>query len=873
MGQPERQASWYIFIPSTGNIRCLYRYFFDEREAKSFTFAFDSSFMHSNLRKYGLIWSLFFFGCILGGCNATRHLEPGQLLLKSEVQIHSDRKLAGHADRKAIQLKPNRRMIWPKTYLHLRSMALTLEHDSSWVKRQLLHYGKFRIAFAKTVNWIRDDLGEQPVLVNLPAIRTDSLNLVNTYFANGFFNPTVNYHIQRFAGRRNQQKANIVFAIQGNAAYVIDTVHYQFGDTTDIPDSLRQQIREDYRIPASLLKSGQRYIQSNLIKERTRATETLRNAGYYTFSQSMISMAIDTFYQPESTNPDSLIRQIRLYVNVREVPPKYRIRSVTALLRASSDPENLSETFKDEIFPGNLKPRDRERIPVRRLSDSLKVNFVVSSTLIEKINYNFIARRIHFRPEYVFSQQDARLTQQRLQALGMFQYVVAKYTILDSTNQIDVTLDMRMAPNYQIKAGLESFSNDITTSSNLPSIGANFSIRNKNAFRRSELLEIGLNGNVGFYGSQLAESQFSRTFYELSANINISFPTLLVPFLLKNDFSRLNPSTIFSGSALLESLREYDRTTTGINLRYRWNHQPFRTTSVSQLTPVSIDFIDIEIKDSTFQAAVDSLPTTLQRDYESRFSSGFSYSFTHSNYLSNRIRPTHFYRANFEIGGNLPYLLDIISPADSSSKDNLLFDDIFYGQYLKASLEIRHFIPVKQGIDLVFRGFAGASRAYNFTPVVPYESRFFSGGTNSMRGWRSNTLGPGRASSDSLNTSSTNSTLLAPGGELALELNAELRMDVMTYLEIAAFTDLGNVWFNQPVEGLSFESAKSNFNGRNFRLGWDAGLGFRFDFSFLLLRFDIGQQLYAPDVGWVLKSVSDLGTGRTQFNIGIGYPF
>lgn len=831
--------------------------------------------MQSKVRKYGLIGSLIFIECILWGCSATRYIQPGDLLLRQEVQIESNVHLPGNADRKAIRTKPNRRMLFPKTYLHIYSLALALEQDSSWLKRQLMRTNKFRNAFTRTVNWLREDMGEKPILVDLENIRSDSLNLVNTYLANGFFHPEVRFRIDTLRSRQNQHKANIHFTIQSGQPYVIDTVIYQFGDSLLVPDSLRAQIRKAYHVPDALLISDQRYQQDDLIRERARATETLRNEGYYTFSQSMITMEVDTFRRETDPIDGQLpvaARLVRLYVNIREVPPKYNIREITAILRAASDPENLEETFKDEIRPGDLSERDRERIPVRRLDDELSVNFVVSSTLIEKVNYNFIAQRIHFQPDSAFSQQDARLTQQSLQSLGMFQYVVAKYTLLDSSNQIDVSLDMRMSPNYQIKSGLETFTNDITTTTNLPSIGANFAIRNKNTFRRSELLELSVNGNVGFYGSQLAESQFSRTFYQLGAKADINFPTLLIPFFLKKDFSRLNTTTLFSGEARLESLLEYDRTTTGINLGYRWNHHPFKRTSTSRLTPLAIDFIDINIKDSLFQAAVDSLPPSLQRDYESRFSSRLAYSYSHSNYLTTRAHPTHLYRANLEMGGNLPYLLNLTS-ADKDPRDNLLFGRLFFGQYLKASLEARYFLPFHEKMELVFRGFAGASRAFNFTPVVPYESRFFSGGTNSMRGWRSNTIGPGRASSDSLDLPTANSALLAPGGELALEFNAELRMDVISYLEVAFFSDLGNVWFNKPVEGLGSESDKSHLTAQNFRLGWDAGIGFRFDFSFLLLRFDIGQQLYAPDKGWVLNQFADFGSRRTQFNIGIGYPF
>jgi outer membrane protein assembly factor BamA len=209
---------------------------------------------------------------------------------------------------------------------------------------------------------------------------------------------------------------------------------------------------------------------------------------------------------------------------------------------------------------------------------------------------------------------------------------------------------------------------------------------------------------------------------------------------------------------------------------------------------------------------------------------------------------------------------------DISTKDNLLFNQLYYGQYVKASVEGRYFIPLWPKGELVVRMLMGGALGYNQTKIVPPESRFFSGGTNSMRGWQSNTLGPGRLSLDSLDSGVAN--LLAPGGEWILEMNAELRFDLLSYLELAFFTDLGNVWFNDNEVTRTEIGPEAVLSGPNFRLGWDAGVGFRFDFSFLILRVDLGQQIYAPDKGWVFRNITrKSGVRTTQLNLGLGYPF
>lgn len=158
-----------------------------------------------------------------------------------------------------------------------------------------------------------------------------------------------------------------------------------------------------------------------------------------------------------------------------------------------------------------------------------------------------------------------------------------------------------------------------------------------------------------------------------------------------------------------------------------------------------------------------------------------------------------------------------------------------------------------------------------------------------MRGWQSNTLGPGTFPlSELLDDGDQDvSSLLAIGGEYLLEMNAELRFHVWSYLDMAVFTDVGNVWINPQGEGSNTDP--NNFNdpraflaGGNLYPGWDAGIGFRLDFSFLILRIDIAQQIFDPGrlgttgigTGWVIQSFpSDIGGSSSQIHVGIGYPF
>ena len=830
--------------------------------------------MLTKLQKYG---RLIVFGYLLWGmwgCNAVRHLGSEDYLLHKDIKVSSEGKMKKSVLQAAIRTKPNRKIIVSRAFLHFYNFGKSLEKDSSWVKRAALKIPRVKKIFDKTVNWLQDGIGEPPVLLKLSDIRRDSINLYNSCFANGYLRPEISFRIDTIDNLWFHQRATINFDIKERRPYRIALVTYPVKDSA---------FREAYDIHASYLKVNKNYDHDLLTRERARANNSLRNAGYFTFSQKLIHFEVDTALSVLGQNLDYIPVEIKVIID--EIPPLFKVKHILISLRAPSDGLNLENVFMDTLRASQLSQETRTQLGLsqKKLHDSLNISFVVTATIIKKLNYNFIAKRIHLKEGAIYSLSAARLTQRHLQGLGMFQYAIINYEIVDST-AINVKIDMQMASHYQFKAGVEAFSNDITTSTNLPSIGANFTLRNKNTFGRSERFDWNVGGNVGFYSAEANEAVFDKIFYELGTSFNIHFPRLLIPIIGPRNHRLFSPTTIFNSSIRQESLREYERLTTGANLSYRWNHNPFSQGTYSQLTPLAIDFISVDIKDSTFQETVNGLPFSIQRDYEPRFSSRLSYSFTHSDYATTRIAGTSFLRLNFELGGNLPWLVDRLSNSsgqDTSYTDNLIFNRFFYAQYFKASIEGKYYYPLNDKSELVLRGIAGFSRAYGNTINVPQESRFFSGGTSSMRGWQSNTLGPGTLKlSDFIDSTSTNASLAAPGGEILMELNAELRFDIVSYLEMALFTDLGNVWFNKRSQALPDSQETEGipeagiFKPENLKLGWDAGFGFRFDFSFLILRLDIGQQLFAPDQGWVVrKAFRRDNASSTRFNLGIGYPF
>jgi outer membrane protein assembly factor BamA len=158
--------------------------------------------------------------------------------------------------------------------------------------------------------------------------------------------------------------------------------------------------------------------------------------------------------------------------------------------------------------------------------------------------------------------------------------------------------------------------------------------------------------------------------------------------------------------------------------------------------------------------------------------------------------------------------------------------------------------------------FVGLGLAGENFGTLPYDRSFYGGGVNGLRGWATRGLGPGA-------TGYAAPTEVIKGlGDLRLELNAEFRQPITSVLQLAWFTDAGNVW----LTGNAPDEATWSRGGRWESLAWNTGMGLRLDFDFFLLRLDAGLRLHDPGLSsgerWVGQHPA-----RGAVHLGIGHPF
>jgi outer membrane protein assembly factor BamA len=219
-----------------------------------------------------------------------------------------------------------------------------------------------------------------------------------------------------------------------------------------------------------------------------------------------------------------------------------------------------------------------------------------------------------------------------------------------------------------------------------------------------------------------------------------------------------------------------------------------------------------------------------------------------------------------------------------------IFENLY--RFVKADLEIKH-IKTHQKSSLHLRAYAGLGIALNTDSrtgqvTLPFFKSFIAGGPNSMRGWSIRKLGIG---SNIFYDTVANGRFNDKYADMQLEGNIEYRFNLFPFygfwMRAAIFTDVGNIWFRDKIN--------SSLPGSGFKLsnlGKDlavaSGFGARIDFSYFLLRFDLGfpfkdprygpekkgnpaaERFYAEKTGgWFVKDVWN----KPTFQFAIGYPF
>jgi outer membrane protein assembly factor BamA len=819
---------------------------------------------------------LFIFLLFIGSlsCVPTKNLAPNDRLLYNQ-NIDGTEKVDSDELAVYYRQQPNRRIlslpITPYLYFYYLGKSnytpqdslnfiaekenLTLEYDkklaeyeNATTQKQINKRNRIKNKYEKKLlkandkiengNWFMRSLGEKPTIFDTTLMKqtADQMNLAlrqKGYFSNTV-TPELSYH------RKDSQKVVVTYKIQEGKAQRIRNIDYQIQDST-----IQQLIFSDSS--KRLFNQKNRYNESQLAAERERITNHLRNNGYFDFTKQFVFFDVDSLIQDAPFQSDIRIAIENPLSNAKNKNRKHK--------------RFLVDSVK-VIIDGNVFGASQSS-PERSKYDSIKY-------IEYKQNYSkrVLNTKIQLRPNQYYSQEHEAQTQRSLTQLNMFRFVNMRHDTTGGKFITTVFANSHTKYNLSLEGGI-----GVNVSQIIPGPFFSVSLLNRNTFGGGELLEFNGRGAIEYQaaiqGLSLNVTQALRT-QQFNFSTNLTLPQFAFPFSKKiqQQLGKYNARTQFQIGFANTDRPEYTRTNAEFAMRYNWNKIPYKT--------YQIDAIDILLTNTTrinesFLANLEELAANgnnLIFNFSRSLTTTVGGSYIYNTNLFDR-KKARYFRQFAEYGGTF-LSLNNRNRLDSTQ---VLSDTLNFYRFARIDSDFRYYKPIGKKSILAYRARLGVAKPLANDGVLPYERYFFIGGGNSLRAWRPRRLGPG-SYSPRLPNGDYDVRFEQPG-ELLLELSFEWRRDLMKYVETAVFFDAGNVWM------ISNDKARPNsefeFNRFWKEIALNTGLGLRLDFSFLIVRADIGIRLYDPTFPlserWVGNKLFQSPFQNSAVNIAIGYPF
>ena len=677
--------------------------------------------------------------------------------------------------------------------------------------------------------WLRNKVGERPVLLSQVNPELTAEIMVNRLNSLGYFNAKVKYKVIE-----EKRKARIEYIATISTPYKIKKVIYAI-DNADLSYRIRNGEKE------TLIKPGDQYNLDELIKERIRLDLKMKNEGYFFFKSDYLLFKADT----TAGN-----RTIVLTLTLKPEIPEKGVTRYT-----------YNEVY---VYPSYRLNQDSINVRI----DTIHVNGLIYLNTDSVFRPEVVIRSIFFRKGDDYSRKYHNLTISRIMGMGVFRFagIIFTDTIIDNKGVLNAWINLSPMRPKSLQVQLEA----ITKSNNYTGPALTLSYRNRNLFRGAELFVFNVNGN---YEMQLSGKQKGFNSYEYGASSQLYIPKFLTPFKVKESNYFVPKTKIDIGFRVLHRVQYFNMNALNMSFGYIWKEDAQKEWEIN---PFSINFAKLTKTTPQFDSLLKN-NSYLRKSFEEQFTIGAKCSYTFNSLIGVERRNNLFFNATLDLSGNSIFLLQSLVSSYKSTEDHpyKLFG-YRYSQYTKVTTDTRYYFSINKRSKIATRLIMGAGLPYGNSSTMPYIKQFFSGGSNSIRAFLPRSVGPGAYK---LTDPGNTKVLLNQSGDIKLEANVEYRFTIVSVLKGAVFADAGNVWLirkNDDLPGGEFQLDK-------FRkeIAFGTGLGLRVDLSFFVLRFDLGIPLRKPSLPenerWVLNQI-DFGSkgwrkDNLVLNIAIGYPF
>lgn len=760
-------------------------------------------------------------GLLAGACSSTKHVPDGQMLLeKVEIEVEGDQQ-AGDSEEliNFLRQTPNHKVLG-FAKLQLATYSLSGRDSTRWYNR-----------------WLRS-LGQPPVIYDPLLTDASARQLRQAMVNRGYMDATVDVDTLLRPGRK---RAAVKYTVHTGRPHRIASLDLNVGDSV-MEDIL---LRRDSALIS--VRAGDVLDRNRLDQMRADITQAMRRRGYYAFNKELITFTADTVagskdvaltmnLRAESLETDSAAEaRARIYV----------VRSVRFVTEQA------------------LRSGERDTVHYRNITIVYGPDrYIRPSTLYDMC---FI------EPGGLYDSRQVDRTYTSLSRLSILRFINIEMVPagqLGDIGLLDAVITVSRNRKQSISLELEG-----TNSEGDLGFGVGAEYQHRDLTHRSDLLTLkfrtayeSLSGNLDGF--------INKRYTEYAAEAGITYPRFILPGATRSFKKRMQATTEIALSFNYQERPEYTRFIIGAAWRYKWNNRRrgFNRRHTYDLVDINyvrlprstIDFID--------QIAPDN--PLLRYSYEDHFIMRMGYTFNRTNRRIPTPEVNAFamqpwistLRASVETAGNLLYAISSLSGARRSEGAYKIFD-IQYAQYVKGELSYSFTRNFNSRNALATHLGFGIAVPYANSSMVPFEKRFYAGGANGVRGWGVRTLGPGEYDGRNYVTDFINQC-----GDISFIYSLEYRAKLFWVFEGALFVDIGNIWTirdypNQPGGVFRFDKFYKQIAGAY-------GCGIRMDFTYFLLRFDLGLKAHNPARNQEPWPLVHPKWGRdANFHFSVGYPF
>lgn len=774
------------------------------------------------------------FAILLAACSVTKHVPDGSYLLdKVDIEVDNNGTIDETELYNFLRQTPNHKVLG-FAKLQLATYNLSGRDSTKWYNR-----------------WLRR-LGQAPVIYDPELTDASARQLRLALINRGYVDARVEADTISKSGKK---RIDVHYHIIPGEPFRVENISYNVPDTT-----LRRLILASAR--ESDLRPGMLLDRNVLDEERGRITALLRNAGYYNFNREYITFTADTVASS---------KDVALTLNLHS--PDSRAAA------------GISSNTADSL---TLSPHMHHSYTIRRITFVLDDSFGIDARAAARDTVEYAGSYFIFGPDrylspkildemcYIqagkpYSAAAVERTYEALGRLSILKFINIEMEPVGAAGDTGI-LDayIYLARNKKMSLAVEA---EGTNSEGDLGFGVGLTYQHRNLNKGSQLLTAKLRTNYESISGNF-EGLINKRYTEYAAEVGITFPKFECPFLSKSFKQRRLASTEFTISANYQERPEYTRLIFGTAWKWKW--QQYRRDNTRRQTFDLIDINYVRLPRSTLNFIDEIAPDNplLRYSYEDHFIMRMGYTFTRTN----RRAPTATVNAlavqpvitnlriSAESAGNLLYAISHIAGQKRSDGVYKILG-IQYAQYLKGEFDYSYTRNFNDRNSLSWHTGFGIAFPYGNSSMVPFEKRFYAGGANGVRGWGVRTLGPGAYDAHNSVTDFINQC-----GDIRIDLSLEYRARLFWVIEGALFVDAGNIWTirdysNQP--GGVFK-----FNKFYKQLAAAYGLGIRLDFTYFLLRLDLGFKAHNPAMNqepWPLFHPN--WKRDANFHFSVGYPF